>query len=42
MRDLAEGYKKSGNKMDYQDKVEGLGHEYVLCLDNCREPYPVK
>lgn len=42
MRDVARKYEKTGDRLEYQMGVDHVVNEYRLCLDNCREPYPVK
>jgi hypothetical protein len=42
MKQLAEGYSKSLNRMDFQDKVEEEVRNYSRCLTECRVLLPVK
>lgn len=42
MHKLAEEYKATGNRLQYQDNVERQGLDYETCLENCRQLYPVK
>lgn len=42
MRLLSEEYAKTGDKMKYQDEVEGEASRYIQCLTNCRELMQVK
>lgn len=42
MHEVAGKYKKTGDRLGYQTDVDHLVNEYRICLDNCREFYPVK
>jgi len=42
MKILSEEHAKTGDKMKYQDAVEGEASRYFQCLTNCRELMQVK
>ena len=42
MDKFEEQYTKTHNKVVFQDEVEKTVSEYSSCIENCREPYPVK
>jgi hypothetical protein len=42
MRQLSEQYLKTGNKMEYQDRVGEEVLQYSRCLTDCREVLPIK
>lgn len=42
MQKLADEYKATGNRLQYQDDVQLQALQYEACLENCRHLYPVK
>lgn len=42
MQKLAEEYKATGNRLQYQDNVQLQGLQYEACIKSCRQFYPVK
>jgi hypothetical protein len=39
---LEEQYAKTHGEITFQDEVAKTVSEYSSCIENCREPYPVK
>jgi hypothetical protein len=42
MTGLSDDYGKSGNRLVYEERVGQARSAYDSCIDNCREPLPVK
>ncbi len=42
MDKLTQDYELTRNRVDYQEKVDKTVAEYFSCIENCKEPYPVK
>ncbi len=42
MTELSEGYKKTGDRLAYQERVEQAGLDYDRCIQDCKELLPVK
>jgi hypothetical protein len=42
MAQLSESYKKTGDRLSYEEQVEKARSVYDDCIDNCRDRYPVK
>jgi hypothetical protein len=42
MADYAEEYRRTGDKMAYEERVEQARLDYDDCITNCKMPVPVK
>ncbi len=42
MKELADVYRRGNDRSSFQDGVDKVVSEYRDCIDNCRDPLPVK
>ncbi len=42
MDKLTQDYEVTRNRIDYQEQVDKVVAEYSSCIENCKEPFPVK
>ncbi|HVN94875.1 MAG TPA: hypothetical protein VMT62_00450 [Syntrophorhabdaceae bacterium] len=42
IRNIEDDYANTHNKLTFQDEVEKAVAQYSSCIENCRQPYPVK
>ncbi|OPX95158.1 MAG: hypothetical protein A4E62_02204 [Syntrophorhabdus sp. PtaU1.Bin002] len=42
MEKLMDAYRRESDRVSFQDGIDNVLFEYRVCIDNCRDPMPVK